>query len=182
MERSNLIPFLRTDLDILFVGLNPAKGSSDNGHYFSVKQSFWNQLYNSGLITQYLDKSNADDLVFGSKYFNYGNWNFGITDLVTEFAESNSRKIKPTIKDYQRLENTIREYKPLTVVLLHGIVLNGFLKYLHLNAQPSNTGVLGRLLEGIPTIFFNVAFPHGNSIPDLDKIEMYNQLKKFIEK
>ncbi len=32
MEKSKLVPFLRPNLDILFVGLNPAKGSSDNGH------------------------------------------------------------------------------------------------------------------------------------------------------
>lgn len=182
MEQSKLIPFLRTDLHILFVGLNPAKGSSDNGHYFSVKQSFWKQLHSSGLIIQCLDKSNADDLVFGSKSYNYNNWNFGITDLVTEYAESDSKKVKPTIKDYQRLENVVRKYKPLTVVLLHGSVLNGVMKYLHYSVPKSNTGSLGKLIGDIPTTFFNIAFPHGNSISDLHKIEIYNQLKEHIKK
>lgn len=43
--------------DILFVGLNPAKGSSDNLHYFSINQAFWNRLYDAGLIIARVDNS-----------------------------------------------------------------------------------------------------------------------------
>jgi len=64
MNKSTLIPFLRNDLDIMFVGLNPAKGSSENGHYFSVRQAFWEQLYKSGIITGNIDKLIADEYVF----------------------------------------------------------------------------------------------------------------------
>lgn len=60
MEKSKLVPFVRENLDILFVGLNPAKGSSYNCHYFSVNQAFWNQLYDAGLITARIDKASAD--------------------------------------------------------------------------------------------------------------------------
>ncbi|QQR94880.1 MAG: hypothetical protein IPJ93_14165 [Bacteroidota bacterium] len=95
MQESTLIPFLRKNLDILFVGLNPAKGSSENGHYLSVNQAFGNQLYESILLTKLVDKSNADELIFGANKYKYQNWNFGITDLITEIAESNSAKIKP---------------------------------------------------------------------------------------
>ncbi len=71
MEVSNLVPFVREKLDILFIGLNPAIGSSTHKHYFSVNQVFWNQLYEAGLITYQVDKANADDFIFGSKTFNY---------------------------------------------------------------------------------------------------------------
>lgn len=41
--------FLRDNLDILFIALNPPMQSNNNGHYFSGKQSsFFNQLYLSG--------------------------------------------------------------------------------------------------------------------------------------
>src|SRR5437879_4105247 len=146
MEKSSLKPFLRENLHILFVGLNPAKGSNDNRHYFSVRQSFWDQLFYSGLLTTRLDKSNADEKVFGSGACNHNNWNYGITDLVTEFAESDSKKIKPTYNDYSRLITVIKKYQPLTVVLLHSKVLKNVMKHLNLIIPTSNSGELGLLL------------------------------------
>jgi G:T/U-mismatch repair DNA glycosylase len=180
MEKSLLVPFLRKNLDILFVGLNPAKGSSRNKHYFSVNQAFWNQLYTSGLIIQQIDKAIADDIVFGTSKINFNNWNFGITDLVVEVAESNSSKIKPTYIDFKRLKETIITYKPRTVVLLHGSVLKYFLNELGIEVPESNSGHLGEILNNCETTFFNIAFPHGNSITSEVKIERYKELKKYI--
>lgn len=180
MKESTLIPFLRNNLDILFVGLNPAKGSSENGHYFSVNQAFWNQLYESGLITKRVDKSNADELIFGSNKHNYKNWNFGITDLITEIAESNSAKIKPKQTDLIRLENVIKAYKPKTTILLHSKVLKKFIGYLGYIVPESNTGKLGKLIENCDTTFYNIAFPHGNAITSESKIDKYTKLKEFL--
>lgn len=180
MQESKLIPFLRKNLDILFVGLNPAKGSSENGHYFSVNQAFWNQLYKSGLITKHTDKSNADNLIFGSNKYNYKNCNFGITDLLTEIAESNSTKINPQKDDLIRLENVIKEFKPKIVILLHGKVLKNFIRYLGYVVSESNTGKLGKLIKNCNTTFYNIAFPHGNAITSEAKIEKYNELKEFL--
>lgn len=181
MEKSNLIPFLRANLDILFVGLNPAKGSSRNRHYFSVNQAFWNQLLESNLITKYIDKSIADERIFGDNKINYNNWNYGITDLITEIAESNSAKIKPQHDDLVRLKKVIIENKPKAVVLLHGKVLDKFLGYLGYNVPESNTGELGKLIENCDTNFFNIAFPHGNTITSEKKVEKYIELKGYIE-
>lgn len=181
MQQSNLKPFVRKNLDILFVGLNPAKGSSENGHYFSVKQSFWNQLYKAGLITEQIDKMIADDIIFGSTTKNSNNWNYGITDLITEIAESDSRKINPTSKDCIRLAELIKDLKPLTVVLLHGKVLKKITKYLSINQPKANTGKMGKIINGSNTIFYNIAFPHGNAITDDLKIDKYKDLKQFIQ-
>lgn len=180
MQESRLTPFLRKNLDILFIGLNPATGSSENGHYFSVNQSFWNQLFESGLITKHVDKSNADKLIFGSNKYNYKNWDFGITDLITEIAESNSTKVKPKQTDLIRLENIIKEYKPRTIVLLHGKVLKKFICYLGYIVPKSNTGNLGKLIEQSNTTFYNIAFPHGNTITNESKILKYTELKEFL--
>jgi len=182
MEKSNLVPFLRKNLEILFVGLNPAEGSSRNRHYFSVNQAFWNQLYDSKLITEFVDKSIADDIVFGSQTINFNNWNYGITDLVIEIADSNSGSIKPTEKDCIRLKNTIITFKPKTVVLLHGKVLKEFIDYLGYEIPNSNTGKMGQLIKSIDTIFFNIAFPHGNAIASVEKVKRYIELKEFLKK
>lgn len=173
-------PFVRSNLEILFIGLNPAKGSNDKGHYFSVKQSFWDQLYRSGLIIKAVDKLTADEKVFGSTMINFNNWNYGITDLITEYAESNSKKINPTKDDCYRLDYQLREFQPTSAVILHGKVLNKFLKYYSINPPEMNSGKLGAIVPGIKTVFFNIAFPHGNAIPDSSKIERYIELKQHI--
>ena len=182
MEASNLLPFIKENLDILFIGLNPALGSNRNKHYFSVKQAFWNQLFEAGLITQWVDKKKADDLIFGSNESNYNNWEFGITDLVTEVAESDSGAIKPTDLHCERLEKLIKKYSPRVAIILHSKVLNNFLKYLDKPIPKANDGHIGELIGGCSTTFFSIAFPHGNNIPDQDKIARYREVKSFIKK
>ena len=181
MEKVTLRPFLREDLDILFVGLNPARISNMKGHYFSVKQSFWKQLYQGGLISEDVNKDYADDLIFGSNQFNFNQWNYGITDLVTHIAESNSTKVEPTIADCKALQDVILQYKPLTVVILHSKVLKEFVSsFIGARRYPSNSGKMGRLLKGCNSVFYNIAFPHGNGISDVDKIKRYQELKNDI--
>lgn len=180
MEESTLVPFVRENLDILFVGLNPAKGSSRNRHYFSVDRSFWNQLYSAGLITTYVDMSNADDIIFGSTIKNYRGWSYGITDLVTNIAESNSKKIKPTRQDCQILRDTIYEYSPKTAILLHSKVLKKFLRFLGCSVPASNSGELGKIVLNCETMFFNIAFPHGNNIPSDKKVVQYEKVKQYL--
>ena len=180
MVESNLTPLVRPNLDILFVGLNPATGSSQNRHYFSVVQSFWSQLFEAGLIISYVDKSNADDRVFQSTEINLNNWSYGITDLVTEFAESDSTKIKPTILHIQHLINTIKDNKPLVVILLHGKVVEKVLTFLGCGVPNANSGELGKILNDCEVNFFNIAFPHGNAITSLDKVKRYIEVKNYL--
>lgn len=182
MEKSNLVPFFRHDLDILFVGLNPAKGSNDNGHYFSVNQAFWNQLYDAELIKRPIDKLIADNIIFGSTSLNFNNWQYGITDLVTKYAESDSSKIAPTNDDCTKLLNDIQKFKPKTAILLHGKVLSNLCDYLGRTTPKANTGKLGQLIKNCKTEFYNIAFPHGNAISSVDKVIRYKELKKELLK
>ena len=181
MERAILKPFLRENLDILFVGLNPATVSNMKGHYFSVRQSFWKQLHQGGLINKEVDKDRADDLIFGSNQSNFKQWNYGVTDLITHIAESNSNKIEPTWDDCKALKNVILQYKPLTVVILHSKVIKEFVSgFIGTPKYPSNSGKMGCLLKGSDSVFYNIAFPHGNGISDAAKIKRYQELKKDI--
>ena len=95
MTKVNLRPFVRPNLDVLFVALNPASQSNSNGHYFSGKKSrFFLLLYKSGLITRDVDKSIADGIVFGSNKINYKEAQFGIADLVDDIVETKSTRIR----------------------------------------------------------------------------------------
>jgi hypothetical protein len=181
LEQSTLIPFVRENLDVLFIGLNPAKGSSQNRHYFSVNQSFWNQLFESGLIISPVEKSIADEIVFGDTKINFLGWSFGITDLVTEIAESDSRKIKPSNKDCENLSKLIKINSPKSAILLHNKVLRTFLRYAKAPLPASNSGYLGTIIPNCPTVFFNIAFPHGSSLPSKAIVEQYKQVKNYLE-
>lgn len=178
-----LYPFVRKNLDILFVGLNPANTSSNKGHYFSTNCAFWNQLYESGLITFPIDKNSADEKVFGSTGINTNQWEYGMTDLVNFLAESKSSSVKPTDEDCKKLMKTIKEYKPRIVVLLHSKVITYFAKrYMcKKTIKRGEYGNLGRLINNCDSIFFSVPFPHGNSIPNGKKVELYKQIKNTLE-
>lgn len=183
METAILKPFIRYDLDILFVGLNPAIVSNHKGHYFSVKQSFWTQLYEAGLITSRVDKDAADEIIFGDTKFNLNNFDYGITDLVTNIAESDSSNVKPTLYDCRNLEQIIREYRPKVVIILHNKVKKMFVtRFLKKGKLKSNYGNIGRLLNDCETIFYNIAFPHNNNIKDEEKIRLYREVKNYITK
>jgi hypothetical protein len=172
LEKSNLVPFVRENLDILFVGLNAATGSSQKGHYFSVNQALWNQLYESGLIISPVNKSDADEKIFGTTLNNSHGWSFGITDLVTEIAESDSRKIKPSINDCETLFALIQKLLPKVVILLHRKVLKCFLPFVGHPLPVTNSGQIGKIIANCPTMFFNIAFPHGNT---------YKKVKQYLE-
>ena len=174
-----IYPFIRANLDILFVGLNPAETSSEKRHYFSTRPDFWNQLYEAGLIKKPVDMNNADEKVFKSSEINYNGWQYGVTDLVNFLAESNSSQVKPTEEDCKKLLQNIRKYKPKVVILLHSKVIKYFVKK-HLKNKDAQRGYLGKLVDGCNTVFYNVPFPHGNSIPSNEKIELYKEIKKFL--
>ena len=175
-----LYPFVRPGLDMLIVGLNPGGTSSQKGHYFSSNSALWNQLYDSGLITRPVDKNVADDLVFGSSKINANGWEYGITDLVNYYAESDSRKVNPTRENCKDLMQTILKYKPRVVVLLHCKIIKHFVKDF-LGKEDVEYGNLGQLIDGSDTVFFNVPFPSGNAITSEVKVELYKQIKETLE-
>ena len=175
-----LYPFVRHGSEILFVGLNPGGTSSQKGHYFSTNSALWNQLYESGLITRPVDKNVADKLVFRSSRINANGWEYGITDLVDYLAESDSRKVNPTRENCKELMQTILEYKPKVVVLLHGKIIKHFVKGF-LGKEDVEYGNLGKLIDGFDTVFFNVPFPCGNAITTEAKVELYKQVKEVLE-
>lgn len=181
MENATLKPFIRYGLDILFVGLNPAIVSNHKGHYFSVRQSLWTQLYEAGLITLKVDKDTADEIIFGDTKFNLNRFNYGIIDLVSNVAESDSSTIRPTPCDCRKLEQIIREYQPRVVIILHNKVRRIFVtRFLKKGKFRSNHGCMGQLLNDCNTIFYSIAFPHGTNIKDEEKIRLYREVKNYI--
>jgi hypothetical protein len=97
-------------------------------------------------------------------------------------AESDSRKIEPTEQDCQKLEREITKYKPRAAILLHGKVTKAFLPYLGMKPVRANYGRIGQIIENCPTMFYSIAFPHGNNIPSKEKVEKYKEVKDYLSK
>lgn len=167
--------FLRENLDVLFIALNPPVQSNNNGHYFSGKSStFFKQLYNSGLITKNLNKSTADELVFGDTKFNYKNKSFGVIDLKPKLEETNSNKVKVTKKDVLLMLERIKRFKPKNVCIIHSEVMKHFAKVTGINLK---YGYNGKVLDGYNIEFYCNYFPNGNNIPTETKVKIYEILK-----
>jgi len=118
----------------------------------------------------------ADDQVFGSSSINASHWEYGITDLVNFHAESDSTKVTPTMNNCIELMQTIIEFQPKIVVLLHSKIIKSFVEK-HIGKRCTKYGNLGKLINGCNTVFYNVPFPHGNIISHEEKVKLYKLIK-----
>jgi len=167
--------YLRVGLDVLFVVLNPPEQSNSNGHYFSGRQStFFKQLYLSGLINENIDKTAADEYVFGGIDHNYKNSNYGVIDLVPKIVETNGNTVNVKKADIELMIDRIQRYKPKMVCILHSKVKDEFSKYLNKDLV---YGYNGKLLDNSDTEFYCNYFPNGNSLPTEIKVKIYKEIK-----
>jgi G:T/U-mismatch repair DNA glycosylase len=177
MTGINLRPFLRPQLDILFVPLNPPSQSNDNGHYFSGSGSrFFHLLYLSRLITEELPKATADQIVFGSTSVNYKQCAFGVVDLVDDLVETDSGKVRPMPRHVDLLFTRIRKFNPRFVCVIHSKVRDV------LNKNPGSMnrldyGICGPLLRGSESVFVLNYFPNGNNVSDEKKLTIFRALR-----
>ena len=182
MQEVKLKPYIRNNLDVLFVGLNPPYQSNFNAHYFSGKQSrFFYLLYLSGLTTVNVDKSYADEKVFGDNLYNYKKSNFGVTDLIQHKVETNSSKVKATSNDVLILCETIIKYSPKFVCIIHSKVKNAFDRFSNQHIiRNLSYGNSGNVLKNCSSTFFLNYFPNGNNIPDEPKLKIFGDIKSLL--
>ena len=111
----NTLPdYLRADLDIVFVGLNPSLYSIEVGHYFATPRNrFWRAINRSGLLAEPLD-ANSD--------YKMPEQGIGLTDIVkrptrgaSDLRAADYREWAPVLK--AKLER----FQPL-IVCFHGVV------------------------------------------------------------
>lgn len=180
MDTQNLRPYLRENIDVLFIGLNPSDISDTNGHYFSVKQSFWDQLLQSGLLTKRVDKSYADEIVFGTNMANRNSWNYGIVDIIHTVSDRDSTDIKPSKNDYEWLKENILLFKPRVACIIHSKVMKCIDKFT-LETLDIHHGCMGKLLNEVNTTFFYIPFPHGNKYTNNYKVSLYKGIVEYLE-
>jgi G:T/U-mismatch repair DNA glycosylase len=181
-HHSGLKPFLRRELDVLFVALNAPVQSNNNGHWFSGSGSrFFKLLARSGLTVSEVPRETADDVVFGSVERNFRRASFGVVDLVPHLVETNSSKVRPTLDHAKQLLDVIQTHEPRFACVIHSKVRDA-LDQSKLLTKCLDYGANGRLLSGCRTEFFMNYFPNGNKIPDTPKIAIFKQLRDQLER
>src|SRR4051812_6353467 len=120
MASINLHPILRDELDVLFVALNAPEESNENGRHFSGKRSrFFELLFKGGLITERIEKTSGDEIVFRDTRINYEHSSFGIVDIVDDVVETSSKRVKVTRGHVEGLLKCIRDCRPRFVCVIH---------------------------------------------------------------
>lgn len=162
---------------ILFVALNPPPISNSNGHYFSRVRAFWDILYDSGLILRKIeDILEADDMVFKGNSVNFNGLTYGISDLV-RVIESDSKIVRPTPEDIERILHYVEGYQPRIVCLMHGKVWQAFIR----NGIISGRYRYGKVGEYRDCIIYSVPFPMGSNISRQQIVGYYKELRDFLE-
>lgn len=167
-------------LDVLFVALNPPKQSNRNGHYFSGKSSlFFSTLYQAGLITSNLDKTNADEFIFGSNQYNYNNKKYGVVDTLPYLEETQSKNIKISDDEYYSLLDKLIYSNSKNIVLMHGKISKKFESMEQIKINYGNNEMIFDYL-GIKANIFKVPFPNGSSYKKEQIIEWYSLIKEVL--
>lgn len=105
--------------------------------------------------------------------------------LIPNVAESDSRKVKPTEKDVEKLFLAIKTHRPKVVCILHSKVFKALSNYMLTNFKKKvseNYGPLGYLIPRSKIRFYLVPFPHGNKVPDGEKVKVYKQIKRYLSR
>lgn len=161
----NLTEYIHDEMDLFFVALNAPEKSNNNGHWFSRNLSFWNVLFDAGIITGKITNALEGDVkVFGSSAINFNNWIIGVTDLNREVVQTNSQGVITNDEQVQRILKILDAKKVKRLVLMHSKVATAF-EEAHLIRRNFNNGTnaYGKVGQCGDTEIFQVPF-HNASI------------------
>lgn len=161
----NLTEYIHNRMDLLFVALNAPEESNNNGHWFSRNLSFWNVLFDAGIINEPITNPLEGDIkVFGSNSINYNNWMIGVTDLNRDVVQTNSQGVITTDEQVQRILKILDANKVKRLVLMHSKVTTAFeeAKLVSRNFE-NGTNAYGKVGQYKDTEIFQVPF-HNASI------------------
>lgn len=176
-KQVKLKEYLYPKMDILFLALNAPEVSNSNGHWISRNLSFWNLLYDAGLITERIFTPTTGDIkVFGGNSINLHSMVYGVTDLNRDVVETDSRLVAIESIHVQRIVGILETCKVKRMSIMHSAVAKAFeetgLISRNNRSGGNEYGVVGTI-NG--TIIYEVPF-HNATIPG--KVILY---KKLIE-
>lgn len=176
----NLKEYLHPQMDLLFVALNAPEVSNENAHWFTYNLSFWNVLFNAGIIIKPIaDKLQGDVTVFGTTKINYNNWVIGVTDLNREVVDTNSLNVTTNEDQVNRIKKIIDTHPTKRICLMHGMVAEEFEKQGMIKRNyVGGKNQYGKVGQYKNTAIFEVPF-HNAAVPNT--VSFYKLLIQFSE-
>ncbi len=161
-------PIIAPNLKLLFIGLNPAVTSYENGVYFSSRRKFWELLHESGLTTETIVGRNwqrGDD----KRLLSYG---MGITDLIHTPSDQ-FRRHDFTLDERKRLADEIAYANPRILAFLGKKAYATYTGMAPLDYGWQTPNPEGRLVFVLP-------FPTTTPIPHAQRVSLYRELAKSL--
>ncbi len=176
ISMDTLPDYLRHDLSIVSIGLNPSIPSVEAGYYFAnPRNRFWKALNGSRLVDQALEPGEAAMQVLFNRY------KIGFTDLVkkptrgaSELRAADFRAGAPVLKD------KLLEYTP-RIAWFHGkVAYRNYLKYAEGKTPDIPWGIQKQLIGRTQVFVTPNPSPAnaGHSLNDL--IRCYNDLVSYL--
>ena len=139
--------YLRSDLDLVFIGINPGLYSVQQGHYFARTTSrFW-PAFSRSRLSEGVRRGLATDVLRPSHDCELLRFGIGLTDLVKR-PSGNASEITPSEFEHwtPKLLRKLRRLRP-RVACFHGLTAyRPFLKYAWDSAEAPALGLQTRRL------------------------------------
>lgn len=165
----NVLPdYLRSGLDLVFVGFNPSLKSAEIGYYYAGRgNQFWPFLFEAGLTDRQLTPQEDAQIL---------RYNIGLTDIVKGRA---TRGIGDLTNDdyvsgFEVLREKMRKYRPRVVCF------NGKSGYAKVVGEKRDYGVQDELLEGA-RLFLAPSTSGALPMARAEKLGYFRELKSLID-
>jgi mismatch-specific thymine-DNA glycosylase len=159
--------YLRPDLEVVFVGINPGERSARMGHYYAGRgNQFWPLLFESGLVPQPLTPQ--DD----HRVLEFG---LGLTDVVKRWSKSaNELRASEFRRGISTLRNKLRRTPPRVVAF------NGKMAYEKVCGGRVRLGWQRDLLEGTRVFVLPSTSGRNGSLTRAGKLDYFLRLARWV--
>ena len=167
-KNATLPDYLRRDLDLVFVGINPGRRSAQAGHHYAGPGNhFWPLLFEAGLVPQPL--TFADD----RRVLEFGVGLTNLVDRMTPGIEGLSRDEMRT--GAARLRQKLRRYRPRVVCF------NGKAIYEIFSRCRCEFGLQDERAEGSIAYVMPSTSARTAAYQRADKLAFFRELKRVVD-
>jgi TDG/mug DNA glycosylase family protein len=162
-----LTDYLRPNLDLVIVGINPGRRSWAAGHHYAGPGNhFWPLLYESGLVSEpltYRDEARVFE------------WNIGLTNMVARTTPSLSDLSLGELRaGAKSLARKLERYRPRVVAF------NGKRIYEVFSGEPCAFGRQPGRFAGAIVYVMPSTSPRGASYQRADKLRFFRELRDIV--
>jgi TDG/mug DNA glycosylase family protein len=165
---SPLPDYVRSNLDLVFVGINPGLRSEATGHHYAGPGNhFWPLLYESGLVSEpltYVDDARVLE------------WNIGLTNMVARASKSiTDLSLQEMREGAALLREKLLRFRPRLVAF------NGKRIYEVFAGHPSTFGLQAETLDGVRLYVMPSTSARTAAYQRADKLKFFLELRGLVK-